>query len=473
MSVVELKQVGPIESIKIDLPEGTGGVKVFRGVSGAGKTTALKALSGLMGDKDALSGLTPHDGCERGEVTGLGRSVKIGQRVSTGGALAVPHLSRVDISTLVDPRVIQPAARTKARVRCLVTLGGKTVTPKELLGEHYESYASDIDLDEIASAEDPVEMADKIKRAIDTRALERSREAERYQGMAIAKRQEAGDIDQLAASLPYAEAVDQHANALQARANAEKQRSAFEAGMAKTAEIEKQLGEFGEPPDMDAIEKKIELAEQAIVFARARLAEAETAMSNSKHERASAEQQIKALSALQASKPVLCEPVSEDQIAALQQAEVEALERLKIASDIDRRRAALAEAKQLQQKSVDVSEQSLKDRQIASEVQSRVQSALPEGPIKVKDGELVVVHGKRKKPIPIDDLSTGERWRVALEYAVAAVGEGGVVPVAQESWQALSPDLKQEIAEACKQRKVWLVSAEVCDGPLRVGDFDE
>jgi len=215
MSVVTINDVGAIDSIEIDMPDGEGGVKVLCGTSGAGKTTVLRALSGLLGSKDDLAMLSPKDGADRGEISGLGRSVKVGKKTQSAGSASVPHLGdRLDIATLVEPRLQEPVARTKVRVRCLVSIGGKKLKPEDLLGEKYSDFGEILDLDELRGMDDPIAMADKLKRQLDQLALAEERNGERKAGAAGAKRQEAGDMDTLNSVGDYADLVDKHRAAM-------------------------------------------------------------------------------------------------------------------------------------------------------------------------------------------------------------------------------------------------------------------
>lgn len=473
MATVELKNVGPIGAIEFELPEGQGGVKVFKGTSGAGKTTALRALNGLMGDKDSLAGLTPHDGEERGEVVGLGRNLKVGQRITSGGAVTAPNLSKIDISTLVEPRVIDPAARTKVRVRCLVMLGGKPVTPADLLGEQYARYASDIDLDEISKSDDPVAMADKIKRAIDTRALEREREAERLTGMAMAKRQEAGDIDELQAVVAHEDAVVEHRKALVLRSTTERVRERYAEDKARNESLAALVAAEGDPPDIAASEAERARLVEAASSLEQRLLAMKEAIRQKDVEIRLGKGIVDKINGWKSQIVELNEEdnVSDARLQELLDAENAALRALEMAGQAESRRRALAESLELTNQAADVVEQAKADRMIGSLVQQRVQQSLPEGPIQIQDGQLVVFQGKRKKAVPIDELSTGERWRVALEYGISAVGEGGVLVVPQEAWQACSPELKKQNAEQCRDARVWLITGEVDEGPLRVEDY--
>ena len=473
MSVVELKAVGPIESILFDLPEGQGGVKVFRGTSGVGKTTALRALGGLIGDKDSLGDLAPHDGTDRGEVTGLGRSLKISQRVSAAGASSVPHLGgKLDISTLVDPRLIDPCARTKARVRCLVSLGGQKLSPEQLLGSDYEDFSKKIDIDALRDADDPVAMADKIKRALERYALEVERESDRSAGMATAKRQEAGDIESLHSGVEYKQAITLHRQAMLAVGDAKRRREQFRQASAQNAGLREQIDKL-EQQDVDSQTIEADMLAQARIVdgLKERLHAAQIALTQKQSRLEESKRHIATLDQLRSNLSDPGQDISEEHLSSLELTEQKALETLNQASLLATRKAALEQSIDFQHKSADLAEEAAEVRAVALAVQAEVQKALPAGPIQVQDGKLVVDYQKRGRVIPFEELSTGQKWKVAMEYAVAAVGEGGVIPLSQEAWQALGPELKDSIAQQCRDAKVWLVTGEVAEGELRVEDY--
>lgn len=54
MTTVEIKDIGPIENLSIPVPDG-GGVVVFRGKNGVGKSHALAAIDALVTGKGRLS----------------------------------------------------------------------------------------------------------------------------------------------------------------------------------------------------------------------------------------------------------------------------------------------------------------------------------------------------------------------------------------------------------------------------------
>lgn len=475
MSTVEMKSVGPITNIVFDLPKGGGGVKILKGTSGTGKTTAIRALSGLLGDKESLAGLTPHDGDTTGEVTGLGRSVKIGKRSTSSGAVAVPTLGgRMDIATLVEPKVADAAARQKARVRCLISIGGNKLTPADLLGDRYDEFKGEIDIDDIASADDPVAMADKLKRALDSVALEQERAGERLAGMAMAKRQEAGDVDQLQSALDYQDALENSRKASGELQAAELQVTRFRSISEANAKIEEQINQLSRGAAVDSVDMELRIteAEQLVESLQRRLDAAQKLLESLLQQKKAAKERKAMLEKLssQIADPGVCP--SEETLAQLRANELKAIEMMNAAATVGQRRGALRESVVLQGESVDLANRAIDIRKFAQEVIARAQKALPEGPIQIKDGLLVVRHEGRKKEVPFEELSTGQKWRVALQYAIRSVGEGGVIPLCQEAWQSLGPELKQEIAEICREACVYLISASVEDGgELRVEDF--
>ena len=473
MSTVELKAVGPIESILFDLPEGQGGVKVFRGTSGVGKTTALRALSGLIGDKDSAGDLAPHDGSDRGEVCGLGRSLKISQRVSAAGASSVPHLAgKLDVSMLVDPKLIDPCARTKARVRCLVSLGGQKLSPEQLLGSDYEKYSQKIDIDALRDSDDPVAMADKIKRALERYAVDVERESDRCAGMATARRQEAGDIESLHSGIEYRDAITLHRQAMLSVSDAKRQREQFRQASVQNANIQQQIDQLEQQDfDVSAIEADMLAQTRIVEGLKERLQSAQIALAQKQSRLEESKRHTATLEQLRRSLSDPGQDVSDEALTSLERAEQKALESLNQASLLTTRKAALQQSIDFQHQSADLAEEASEVRAVAIAVQAEVQKALPVGPIEVQDGKLVVDYQKRGKVIAFEELSTGQKWKVAMEYAVAAVGEGGVIPLSQEAWQALGPELKDSIAQQCRDAKVWLVTGEVADGELRVEEY--
>lgn len=71
-----------------------------------------------------------------------------------------------------------------------------------------------------------------------------------------------------------------------------------------------------------------------------------------------------------------------------------------------------------------------------------------------------------------NDLSAGERWKIALDVAIDAVGERGLIPLAQEAWEGLDPVNRRLIADHVRGRKVTVITAQCDAGELRAEPFE-
>ena len=84
-------------------------------------------------------------------------------------------------------------------------------------------------------------------------------------------------------------------------------------------------------------------------------------------------------------------------------------------------------------------------------------AVMPQG-LLVVDGRLVVERGERM--VPFGELSDGERWRVALDIAISAIGTAGLIAIPQMAWEGLDGPARRMIAEHAKERGVTIVTAE-------------
>ena len=73
----------------------------------------------------------------------------------------------------------------------------------------------------------------------------------------------------------------------------------------------------------------------------------------------------------------------------------------------------------------------------------------------------------RGEGVSFDQCSDGERFSVAIPYAVQAVGDGGIICLPQEGWQHLDERNRIAVAVAAEKCGVWIVTGEVADGELR------
>lgn len=465
---VSIKNCRAIRELSFDLPDG-GGVLVFTGTNGAGKTTAIAALEGLTGVKVDLQ---PSDGEEGGEISGLGRVVKFKKRQSVTGRTLVPVLgSRLDLGQLVDPGVADPKARTKIRTRALVSLGDKEVKPEELidpeLGQH-------IDLDTAAEIEDPIQLADFLKRGLDKAALEQEKQADVQAQLSAAKRLEAGDVDELDAADDITSLAAKHRDAISAVNDANKAKEKYAEGLLINAEADKKIesirASYVGPAAVD-IEKSVDALGKEVAELQKQLGAKMAELTKAKRELQTCNDVQEKLDLVWESKVELVEPLSDAEIESLKLAEAAAHSKLVAVSEIEDRRKALQAAKQHNAKSVELSGLAVELRTAGKAIQAKIQTLLPEGPVVFSDGELCVQHARRGKLIPLEELSEGERWKIALLYAVRIVGDGGVIPIKQEAWQSLAPESRDVIAAFAVEHRVVIATGQVGAGELRVEQY--
>lgn len=474
---VEIKNVGAVEYVRFDLPVGRGGVKILTGTSGSGKTTALAALNGLLGIPGESAGLAPSDGSDSGEIQGLGRSVKVSKRSRATGELDRPTLGgKLDIAKLVDPGLKDKEARTKLRIRVLVAASGAQLAPRDLLGDQAELIQY-IDIDAAKRADDAVQMADLMKRQLDAAALDQEKEAGVLRKLSDAKAFEAGDVDELKESSTWEQVAAEHRDAMQRvaaiDAGLKAQQDAEIDNKAAAEEIKLLTERAKSLTSVDEIEHNISQQEKLIEGMERRLADAKVRLEQLRgnlREVQSIQRSIEAANAR--IKTVATSYTEKDLVAAVadRDAKYSKLERVK---EIERRKDALAQADKHRLEAEGIETLAQKLRNAAQVVQQRLQRILPAGPIEIDgNGDLVVQHAKRRKKVSYDELSDGERWAIAMQYIIQLVGKGGVVALTQEAWQALAPELKQKIRQLCEEFQVWIISAEVADGPLRVADYN-
>ena len=63
------------------------------------------------------------------------------------------------------------------------------------------------------------------------------------------------------------------------------------------------------------------------------------------------------------------------------------------------------------------------------------------------------------------ELSHGERWKLALDVAIEAVGPGGVLVCPQEAYEGLDPSNRRLIADHLAGTGVVMFTAEASDDP--------
>lgn len=471
--MITLKNIGPIENVTIPIPE-EGGVVVLRGRNGCGKSTALDAIQTAITGK----GKPPlRDKAAKGEVAAGGVSLTVAKSVRRSGELVVTSLdSRLSVADLVDPGIVDPLRADASRIKALVNLSRAEIFPGDLHG-FPDNLTGDLNL------ADPVAAMAELKKRLDIGAREYEKLAKDAAAKASALLESAGEPGELpdegalqAALSDAHRRADRLNDQTQQAAAAQSRAAAARAKLATierfdTAELQRQLTQTSDELDAQrdtaqrlkeqynaAVERYKELAAaRSLLHAQFESAQQAAAL------RAQLESQI-AESLIPAPPP---EQIA-DARAALETA-MQAMTAAAQARAAQQTRAKgselSAEAQRLEEESNGLRRKARQTEEILSEIIADLGC-----PLRCLDGRLVT--DTARGPTYYSDLSEGERWKLALDIAVQALGERGLLVVPQAAWEGLDPDNRALIAAHAKQAGVVIITAECDTGDLGADVFD-
>ena len=496
MSIAEIniENVGPIEHLTIPVPEG-GGVVVLHGGSGVGKTHGIQAVRALH-DTNARKALRPADGFPSGKIEGLGVTVRLGRSNTARGELVCESLdSGVDPSLLVDPGLKDPLAADSRRLATLVRLAGLKISVAQWV-DSLGAMASDITIGDLVD-DDPVSSADKIRRRLHEVALLKERIAESKAGESSTLLASIADVDlsqdsdegRLASELDKATTrlAAMRQRQADAIAAAEARATALErldAAQASAIDIGKEqafvdawiVGRQELIASATAQQEEVKRLEVTLADARrvltqrihdAELAERKLTEGRGRLEIAKKQQEqiAQMRESINATLP-LSPPQTAIEEAAI--AKTQALSAVQRGEVVRRAKATKARATRLGLEAAEVSELSTRLRAIARSTDGVLEQALVDAgfdTIKVYDGRLCVESDRGLEPV--SELSTGERWELALDLAAKGLPKGAILSVQQEGWQALDRGLRRKVATMAKERGLVVITAQVDAGPIR------
>lgn len=483
MSTIEISDVGPIESITIDIPEDKpGGVVLLKGDQGTGKTQAINAIRAVLGKKMRL--IPNEKAVDKGKIKLGDRTVTVGGTTTRKGDLEVGTIEeRFDINDLIYPAYDDADVRNSHRIKALIDVAG--VKPD--IAIFYDVVGGKAGMDALLAPKDQetpdlVDLCAKLKRAIEKKAGVEETLVESAESNARAAEGAAAGID---TSKPdEAEALTNalttattHAATLkQQRTTYSDAKTQAEQARAQLAEHEKSAVDVTKANlvhhDVLAAFKK---ASEKVVELRAALKDAEAACDTKGAEVRSAKQVLDA--AEQAEKAVkgwrdqiaefekLPQPNDADIVAADTACSL-AREAVDDGAEVRMAKSKLADAERYRKDAAAHAKEAKRLREQAASVYGVLTKQIPKGPLYVAAGQLVVDTDDREKE-PYDRLSDGERWKLAIPYAVNAVGDGGFLCCPQDAWQHLSPTSQSWVAQFCHDNGVWLITGTVANGPLR------
>jgi len=482
MREVKLRDIGPIGNVTITLQPG---MNVLKGPNGAGKSRALEAVTRLTSGRGQV---TPKDGATRGEAEGFGAVMRVGRKVTTTGALDVISLEgRFDIGHLIDPGLKDESAADAQRIKALVQLaGGSGADPAlfySLLGgqgefDHYVS-PSAVDTDDL------VTMAARIKRDLEKHARLQTDEAEREVAAAEASRALAKDIDltgpsdadALQSELEFA--VAEHSRVTEQAKAITKQILEAQAAQRKLAEAEASFSGLSLEQAMDAeavtretsaaandevarLEKLLQAARIAAQTADMQHENAVNALQNAISHAETIKVWRTAINEAANAEPIaaeLIEQAASDVTAARQAADRGAVIRhaRERSNSADEHMQHAAECRR-------VSDWLRDAGKATDEVLSELVGKLG-CPLRVSGGRLVTDTARGETFY--SELSHGERTKLALDIAAAAVGPDGLIVARQEFWEGLDPLNRQTVHQAMREAGVYGLTAEADLGELR------
>lgn len=474
---VNIRNVGPISQLTLPIPE-AGGVVVLKARNGRGKSEALKGIEALSsGGK-----LSVRDGELQGQVEGFGAAITVSKSTRRTGELEVDTLDgRLSVADLVDPGLKSADAADAKRIKALVALTGADADASLFHGLVGADEADVVGLFEeivrpetIATA-DLVQMAARVKADFEGAARREEKQAEHARGHAKALRETSGNVDTSAehdADLLQAvleEAIEALATLRNQQDTAAKVRATAQKARAKLAEL-------GDPPSIDECKANVMAAEQVavkaadeVVRATAALAEATATSREAKSELDAAR---KALAGAEHSTALTAElhdaihaaesieDVSAEVLAA---AEAEVSDAREANEAGVRIRDALANVERAESYDATASaHESLADKwRNAAAGTDDVLSQVVAGAcskLRVEAGRLVL--DTSRGVTLFAELSEGERWKIALDIAIDAVGERGLIVVPQGAWESLDPLNRELIAEHVRGTGAVVVTAE-------------
>lgn len=475
MSTATIQNVGPVKNLTLEVPE-NGGLLILRGKNGSGKSRSLEAIESVLTGKGSLD---VRDGALNGKVDAFGVTITVGRNTRRKGELEVEALSsKLNLSELIDPGLKTADAADAKRIKALCSVAGAKADDSlfhALVGgkEVFEKIVSVA----AVKSDDIVLMADRIKRDLEAEARREEDSAEKAEGRALgAKNATAGiDLKQPSDASILQTGLEQaikHEAELTAQheANLNAAKRAQEASLMLSEAEAKYTGQSVEEcnareqsakTQVEMATEKLRKAEQAWRDAKAVVENSNNAYAQAIANRKNAEQyeamvkqwreQIAASippapgeAAITAAKAVVAtarQAVEQGALIRNALIQVAAMNKAMEDSVIHRTRAGM------------LREAAKGTDEVLSSVVGKLGTKL-----RVEAGRLVL--DTHRGATYYDDLSAGERAKIAIDIGIDAVGEHGVLTLSQEIYEGLDGNNRRMIAEHAEQRGVLILTAE-------------
>lgn len=480
---IDIESIGPVEEFSYEMEEP--GLHVLRGAQGAGKTTILRTVQ-LATDGKTDVKPTKKDGAKRGVATVAGKTVKIARTVREEGELDVEGLGDLDLNMLHSPKFNDATTRDKYRIKTLARLAGAEADVSmfyDLLGGE-DRFAEVVDVESV-ECDDLVEMAAKVKRAIDKKALEEEKAASAAQSDHRSKMDQVNGVDldaphdesELNAAL--SDAVAQHSRLVAQREDALK--------VISDARVAKERLDNSDVIDIEDAERELESAKSHRSDCEGRVREIERQLEQARSDLDVASVRVQSAESQVESSRKFARMMGEwkDAIRNSENVECPSEEDVQLAADkVQSAREAQAlgvevrnalSAKQMADEYLIKSNQHEKNaerlRKAASESAEVVSSSigrLHDCPLRVSYDDSgnarLVIETDRSDSEPFDELSDGERWKAILPLAFRS---NRLVVLSQSAFGEISPKNRELIDRLAKEHGCYVLTAQVDDGQLR------
>jgi energy-coupling factor transporter ATP-binding protein EcfA2 len=472
MTTIEIEDIECIEHLSIPIKPG---VIVLRGANGSGKSAALEAIDKAMGGGGKV---TPRDGARRGSATiGDFRLTATQKTNRSSGELAVESIqSRVDLARIVDPGLKDDEAADRERIKQIIGLMGVVARPSD----YYDACGGQTSYAELAvddDTDDPILLASRVKRALEMRARERERLADKEKGKveSLSVELEGVDLDTPCDKDKLAHESSQLHEQL-IRLVDRKQEAAKRLGEAFAAKTKLESIEY-DGPTVDKAMEDYASAQDTVGMLRRQLDDAERAemLAKSALNAAQSHSQL-----VESCKQIIAEATDHESSTPTPTEIEEAQEKhntsVKAVADGERVREALVREDELQKRAAHLSElttEAKRYRRAAGSIDDVLSSLIGTGGVVRVEAGRAVCDTDRKRGEPMAEMSHGQRWTVAIELAAAASPEHGIVVISQEGWEGLDPTHRKLVRDLLLEKNLCAITAESDDGQLRVEEMNE
>jgi chromosome segregation ATPase len=480
---VRISNLGGITSAELRLEPG---VNVLTGANGAGKTSAMRAVSRALG---ADVPVEVRDGADHGSVEAGGARLVVKKVARASGVAQVSLADGGPLADLIDPGLKDSDSAAKARIRALLRLVRVPVSEEilaQLAGDPEVFAAASDELLGQETTPDLLTAQERIRQHTHRLAREAESWANTCKGRLQAYEHrlaeifaELGGEDHLAEiGAKEAEAAAQAAVrelemtrlAAEKRLELERRQAELRASLVEAedpAGYEAEIGRLAEREQ--AHRARIEKLEREIANERVRLAEASADLKHLRERQAEAavraEQQREARRILDL--PV--EGPTQVEVEALEEAVEESRDRLSWARLSDEARLLGADVESAREAARAATERAEQLRDAAGGIAGRLGQILAG----TEASGLTVVDGRLAELVDGEAMdferrrSDGQRIRAALRVAAKAY-RGQVVPLDGRYWLALDDAARAEFGAIAAELGLYVLTERPTEGDLRV-----